>query len=235
MSERTVGLGIGAHTVVQDTAVYSFTQDSVLCANLAKAGTKDRVLDLGCGCGIIGILLLLKKNVREVVGLDINPSAVVLTRRNAASNGLAERLYAVEGDAADAAALLGYGAFDKAVCNPPYYAFDDGSGVYDVSKREGASPLENFVKGGAECLRNGGDFTLVHKADRLCDAVTLFRKYGLEPKTATLIYPRAEGRADIFVMTARKGGKTGLIVDAVVLAKEDGSSGDRIREIYGNG
>lgn len=235
MSERTVKLGIGTHTVVQDTAVYSFTQDSVLCANLTRAGVKDRVLDLGCGCGIMGILLLLKKNVREVVGLDINPVAVELTRRNAFANGFAERLTAVCGSAAGAAARLGYGTFDKIVCNPPYYAFDDGSGVRDTAKREDESSLEEFVKCGAECLRNGGDFTLVHKADRLCDAVTLFRKYGMEPKTATFIFPRAEARADTFVMTARKGGRTGLVVDAIILTKDDGSESDRIKEIYGNG
>ena len=46
-----------------------------------------RVVELGCGCGWISLLLLKKTNVKEVVGLDINPVAVTIARLNAWLNG----------------------------------------------------------------------------------------------------------------------------------------------------
>ena len=62
MTEYAVDLGRG-FSVLQDTEGYRFTQDSVICANLLSAGSRDRLLDLGCGVGIIAILALLKKGV----------------------------------------------------------------------------------------------------------------------------------------------------------------------------
>ena len=65
--EYAVDLGNG-HSVLQDTDGYLFTQDSVVCANLMRAGSRDRLLDLGCGTGIMCVLALLKKGVKEAVG-----------------------------------------------------------------------------------------------------------------------------------------------------------------------
>lgn len=49
-----------------------------------------RVVELGTGCGWISLLLLKKTNVKEVVGLDINPVAVTIARLNAWLNGTTE-------------------------------------------------------------------------------------------------------------------------------------------------
>ncbi len=46
-----------------------------------------RVVELGCGSGWISLLLLLRTRVKEIVGLDINRVAVVLSRFNAWLNG----------------------------------------------------------------------------------------------------------------------------------------------------
>lgn len=53
----------------------------------------ERVLDLGCGSGILGILAA-KLGAAEVEALDTDPNAVAVTRANAAQNGCADRLTA---------------------------------------------------------------------------------------------------------------------------------------------
>ena len=80
--EYAVDLGRG-HSVLQDTEGYLFTQDSVVCANLMPAGSRDRLLDLGCGTGVMSVLAVLKKGVREAVGLDVDERACELARKNA--------------------------------------------------------------------------------------------------------------------------------------------------------
>ncbi len=227
-----IDLGRGASVWVADGG-YRFTQDSVLLANLAPAGTRDRVLDLGCGMGIVGLLLLLKRGVREVVGLDIDSSACELARENAAKCGVDGRYRAVCRDVRGAEEELGHGGFDKVVCNPPYFSFDDGDGGgrHASSKREGEAVLEDFVTAGAKCLRFGGDFSLVMRADRLADAVCAMRAATLEPKKLCMIYPRADKPASAFVLTARKGGKTGLTVSCLVTEGEDGKPSREMEEL----
>lgn len=214
---------------------YRFTQDSVLLANLMTAGSRDRLLDLGCGGGVISVLALLKKGVREAVGLDNDAAAVELYGRNAELNGLSDRMRAVCADVRAAASALGGEVFDKAAVNPPYYDFDDGTGALDPHKRESGAVLADFVAAAAALLKNGGDLFLVHKADRLTDALTLLRGAGLEPKRLHLVFPRPGSPADIFVVAARKGGGKGLTVQSLTVTDERGERTREIKELYSDG
>jgi len=74
-----------------------------------------RVLDLGCGSGVIG--LALADAGAQVIASDINPAAVGNAEANARANGLV--LTAV---VADLLAGIRTDALDCIVINPPYYA-----------------------------------------------------------------------------------------------------------------
>jgi ribosomal protein L11 methylase PrmA len=53
----------------------------------------ERVLDVGCGSGVLG-LGALRLGASHVVAVDVKPAAVEATRRNAALNGMAARMEA---------------------------------------------------------------------------------------------------------------------------------------------
>ena len=74
------------------------------------AGT--RVLDLGCGYGVIGLAAAAAG--AEVIGVDVNERALVLAHDNAAANRQAERFRAVLPDAVDPGET-----FDEIWSNPP--------------------------------------------------------------------------------------------------------------------
>ncbi|HEY1280180.1 MAG TPA: 50S ribosomal protein L11 methyltransferase [Acidimicrobiales bacterium] len=54
----------------------------------------ERVLDVGCGSGVLG-LGALRLGASHVVAVDVKPTAVEATRRNAALNGMAARMEAI--------------------------------------------------------------------------------------------------------------------------------------------
>lgn len=70
----------------------------------------ERILDFGCGSGILG-LAALKLGAAKATAFDIDPQALVATRENAAKNGLSERI-AVARRAGDVA-----GPFDIVLAN----------------------------------------------------------------------------------------------------------------------
>jgi ribosomal protein L11 methyltransferase len=71
-------------------------------------GEGDRVLDVGCGSGVLAIAALVA-GAAEAVGVDTEPEALAATRANAARNGVADRL--------TVAGSVPAGGFDLAVAN----------------------------------------------------------------------------------------------------------------------
>lgn len=76
-------LDIDDYVILQDTDDYAFSQDSVFLANTAKIAKEDRVLDLGCGTGILATLALVKKRASAAVGIELQPSVANLARESA--------------------------------------------------------------------------------------------------------------------------------------------------------
>ncbi len=79
--------------------------------------TGKRVLDLGCGSGILS--LVAARGGASVVSVDVNPEAVRCTQINAAANNLSDRIHAIESNLFDK--LLDVGLFDYIITNPPFF------------------------------------------------------------------------------------------------------------------
>jgi release factor glutamine methyltransferase len=74
-------------------------------------------LDLGTGTGCIAITLALERKNLRMVGVDLNPRAVDLARRNAEILRVRDRVRILEGDLFEP---VGGMVFDFIVSNPPY-------------------------------------------------------------------------------------------------------------------
>jgi ribosomal protein L11 methyltransferase len=87
-----------------------------LLSDLAKRRRFSRVLDLGCGTGLLAIGAA-KLWRRRVIASDIDPVAVDVTRQNARSNGCAPLVRAVTADGLGHAAIRTRAPFDLIVSN----------------------------------------------------------------------------------------------------------------------
>ena len=80
-----------------------------------------RVLDLGCGAGVIAVCLAHEHPTTRVVATDISAEALQVTRQNALRNQVDERVAGVCGDLfAPLRPRPDLGRFDLIVSNPPY-------------------------------------------------------------------------------------------------------------------
>lgn len=250
MARYATDLGIGDYIVFQDTDDYAFSQDSVFLANTAKLSPSDAVLDLGCGSGILSTLALVKKHVKKAVGIELQPRVADMARDSAIQNGLQDKFEVICADVKDIRSILKAESFDKVLCNPPYFTNSGNSGqksVSDegndalnintrtgksVSRTESTATLDDFVKGASYALRFGGDAWFVIKADRMASLIYSLKSYNLEPKEATLIYPKPTSDVDVVIIKARKGAKEGLKISPFFVTDNNGEYTDKYKETY---
>lgn len=76
--------------------------------------TPGRILDLGCGYGVIGLAIARAVPEASVTAVDVNERALLLARENAAALGLADRFTATTPDRVPADAT-----YDEIWSNPP--------------------------------------------------------------------------------------------------------------------
>lgn len=234
--ERLDDLQYHGLVLIQRPDLYCFTSDAVLLANSVRAGVKDRVADLGCGSGIISVLLAYKRGCR-VTGVEIQPVMAELARRNAEFNNLSDKIEVYEGDMRGCVGTLGAGSFDTVVCNPPYYKKGSGETRLNesqlLSRHESACNLSDIACTAAKLLRCGGALYMIHKSERMAEVLTALSVQGLEPKEVILIYPKRDKQADTFIVRAVKGGKAGMKLDSLIVYDDQGKMSERAQKLYG--
>ena len=96
--------------------VYEPAEDTFLLADNLRVNENDFVLDMGTGCGILGILAA--KKARWVIAVDINPYAVCCAKMNAKFNGVERKMNILQGDFFQP--IKKDGKFDLILFNAPY-------------------------------------------------------------------------------------------------------------------
>lgn len=220
----------------QYPSLYCFTSDAVLLANLAKVKRGDVVADFGTGSGIIAVLIAAKTGTAKVYALEKQKIMCELAQKNAQFNGFSDIIEVVEGDILDADKLLGKESVNVVVCNPPY--FKKGSGAerereeIAISRHESTCDLQGIIQSAAKVLKWGGAFYIVHKVDRMAEAIGYMQAAELQVKSITLVYPKADRSADVFIAMARKKGAAGMKLDSLVVYNDDGSMTAQAKKLY---
>jgi tRNA1Val (adenine37-N6)-methyltransferase len=185
--------------------------DSLLLALEASGRTAERVVDLGAGVGAVGLAVALALPAAQVTLFELAPALCTLATRNAAANGLLDRVTVRRGDVRTARRLLPAASADLVVTNPPYYPVGTGRLSPDplraAAHHEVAGTLTDFLGAARHVLRPGGELIVVYKPERLADLLQGLRAADLPPTCLRPVYPSREDTDAVAVLvSARAGG-----------------------------
>lgn len=236
--ERIDELHRNGYRIIQKKDGFCFGMDAVLLSGFAAVKEGERALDLGCGTGIIPLLLEAKTRGRHFTGLEIQREMADMAARSVRLNRLQDKIDIIEGDIKEAGRIFGGASFDVVTANPPY--MNDSHGLKNpdlpraIARHEVLCTLQDVVREAAKVLRPGGRFYLVHRPRRLIEIITELAGYGLEPKRLKFVHPFADREAKMILIEAARGGRSFVRVEKpLIVFRERGIYTDEINEIYG--
>jgi len=204
---------------------FRFGTDTFLLADFVRVKGRERLIDLGTGCGVIPILLLLKYGELSAVGIDVAPENVELAKKNAEINAVEDRFSVFRLNVKDVKEKFKPQSFDVVVTNPPFIEVGRGSvskgDLRALARQEIEGKLEDFVKAASYLLKNRGRFYILLPVHRFTDAVYLMREKKLEPKRLRFLYPCFGREANLFLLEGIKGGGKGLVVEPPLVIYKD--------------
>ena len=209
---------------------FPLSTDSMLLAHFAKLPKNATVLDLGAGCGTLGILLCAKDPTCRVTGVELSPQAHESALDNIQRNQLQERMVSICADLRHAELMPS--SFSLCVSNPPYFSGGPASKEHPLARREDCcTPAELFATA-ASAIKYGGDFCLVHKPERLAELIACGARVGLEAKRLMLVRHRECGAFALVLLQFRKGGKPGLILEEATLFDKNDQPTEFYKSVY---
>jgi len=216
---------------------FPLSTDSILLADFARARRGETGIDLGCGAGILTLLLLHRQEGLAMTGLELMPEAAVLAERNLAANGYTDRGTVLTGDIRRVRERFPSGSFDFAVSNPPYFPARSGAHSPDAeraaARSESTCSLEELCAAARYLCRSGGSFYVVHRAERLTDLFCTMRANAIEPKRLRLVCHHSAAAPSLALVEGRRDGRSGLTVEpTLILFDADGGESAESRRIY---
>ncbi|WBQ12988.1 methyltransferase [Hyphomonadaceae bacterium BL14] len=211
----------GQLTLTQTADGYRAGLDAMLLAAAVTLKPGAHAAEFGCGPGAALLSVAHAFKDARLTGVELDPAAAELARRNAAANALADQVTIVE---ADALAWRPDAPLDAVFFNPPY--FDDPASLRAPKPGKqaawiSAAPLSDWIATALKRLKPGGTLVFIHRADRLGEALGALQ--GKASAVVLPVHPRAEAPAKRVLVEARAGGRAPLVLMAPLVLHEDGS------------
>lgn len=218
---------------------YRFSIDAVLAAQFVLPSSGQRVLDLGCGCGIIGLILAYRVPGAVVHALELQPELASLARHNVLANRFSRRMEVIAGDVREIGRVVCAETYDLVVCNPPYGAANGGRiNLHSQAARarhELSGSLEDFVRAAGYSVRNRGRVVFVYPARRGADLLRTLAKFRLTPKRMQPIYsfPGTDSARLLLIEAVKNGGEQfEILAPFYIYRQQNGASTEAMQTLY---
>ena len=220
------------YTLYTPSGTFPLSTDSMLLADFIRLPRNARVLDLGAGCGTLGLLLCAGDPSCHVTGIELDEIAHHAALENICRNGLSDRMESIHGDLRSLSKTVNAGAYSCCVSNPPFFSGGALSRSIPLARHAETCETADLFTTASHVLKYGGDFFLVHKPDSLAQLCAEAVKNSLEPKRLCLVRHSPVKEISTVLLQCRKGGKPGLKLEECCLFDEHGQPTPAYRRIY---
>ncbi len=232
----------GELSCAQHVKGYRFSIDSVLLAHYVRLKKDELVLDLGAGCGVIGLILLYRsrKSIQKLTAFELQTGLAKLAEKNRWSNSYQEKMAVVQGDLRGIGSFFHAESFTSVVCNPPFYPAGSGRRSANqealLARHQMECSLSEILQSAKFVLHNRGKFFCIYPAEQLAFLFMELQRNGFEVKRmkAVYSYPESSGGAQLILVEAVKNGGRGMLLEnpLYIYNEKDGNYSKAVASMY---
>ncbi len=199
---------------------FRFSADSLLLSSFTHPPSKGRIMDMGCGCGVIGIALLLKHEDKELTvhAVDVQTEMVDCTQMNAQKFQVTDRLNSWSMDLETEYLKIVPESYDLVTANPPYFTpgkgrkpqnAEQGIASFGNGYPDSAETLDIFLSAARRALKNKGALYFLFSPERLQSALLCMEEHRIRTKRLCFVHGHKEKQSKLVLIKGVKNGSVG--------------------------
>ncbi len=214
----------------QDKNGFLFNSDAhFLYHFISEFNPKGKVLDVGCGCGIVGLLVARDFDI-ELTALDLQEQNCKLTEINARVNGISTNIIH-----SDFLEFSTKDKFDIIISNPPYY--HDGvsktlNPQLHKSRYNQHLPLEAFIKKANSLIKPKGSLIFCYDAKQIQSLLKLLEEYKFRVNDIRFLHPKMDKPSSLVFIHAKKSSKSLTIIHPPLIHFVGDEMSQEAKDIY---
>ncbi len=217
----------------QPDSGYCYNSDSIFLSDFINSfAPKGRVLDVGAGCGVVGLLVARENAKVELEAVEKQEIFVEYAQINARVNKIDYKIH--KKDFLD---LDEDEKYDYIISNPPFY--HDG-----VTKSENEMlfnarynvnlPLKNFFKKVSRILKPRSHFIFCYDASQFGLICSELERVNMRVVDARFIHPKIDRAASLVMIHARNGSRALMKIWPPFISFDENEFSKEAQEIYKN-
>lgn len=245
---------------------YRYNSDSLFLWDFARKNcsfkASQSLLDVGCGCGILGLLLARDFNC-ALSCIDIQPQNCELAQINARANDIKASIICadffkdwesgnsrissafdensrISSDFNENSRISSQGfhrsqGFERIICNPPFYDFggENKNAHKNTSRNASSFDISAFASKCSKLLAPKGELVLCYDARLIDRLLQALLEAGLKPIKLAFLHSKPSKSANVVLVVAKKGVKSPLCVFGSLFACNDsGAHTDFAKEVF---
>jgi tRNA1(Val) A37 N6-methylase TrmN6 len=205
---------------------YRYNSDTLFLYDfVSKLNLRGKILDVGSGSGILGVLLSRDFPKLELYSVEKQQFFHKLTLKNSEVNFVNNKNIHI--DFSETTYLQ---EFDYIVSNPPFYhsnVIQSENSNLNIARYNHHLPLDKFIKRVSQSLKPRGYFLFCYDAKQFQEISHLLTENKLNIERIRYVHPSIDKGASLIMIQSRKGSKSSMSVEKPLI-----NFSDEVSDIY---
>jgi len=218
-------------TLYQPESGYCYNSDSLFLYDfIDKLQPKGTMLDVGAGCGIVGLLCARDNKNIKLDAIEKQKLFLPYARKNAVENALEYTLYH-----GDFVSFVFDKKYDFIISNPPFYHSESTKSedeMLKIARYNTHLPLNTFFKKVSQTLKPKSHFVFCYDAKHFGEICAELSRVKMNIVDVQFVHPKIDRVASLVLVHARNGSKSLMKVMEPFISFDSEEQSDDAKKIY---